>query len=91
MRRLVALTATGVLAAALLTGCRSDAPSGESVTVFAAASLTEAFTAIAALDPTLGVTFSFDGSAREGSVRLSKQNRRMLGLGQPYLYSIDLI
>ena len=35
--------------------------------------------------------FSFDGSAREGSVRLSKQNRRMLGLGQPYLYTIDLL
>lgn len=35
--------------------------------------------------------FSFDGATREGSVRLSKQNRRMLGLGQPYLYSIDLL
>lgn len=35
--------------------------------------------------------FSFDSATREGSVRLSKQNRRMLGLGQPYLYSIDLL
>lgn len=38
----------------------SDAPAP--VTVFAAASLTAAFTEIAALDPALAVTLSFDGS-----------------------------
>ncbi|OFJ55693.1 molybdate ABC transporter substrate-binding protein [Mycolicibacterium grossiae] len=67
MRRLVALTATGVLAAALLTGCGSDAPSGESVTVFAAASLKQSFTQLGNQfegdHPGTTVEFSFAGSS----------------------------
>ena len=63
MRRRHRATIAATLAGVLLLGACSGSAQHTDVTVFAAASLTEAFTAIAALDPTLGVTFSFDGSA----------------------------
>ncbi|WP_342372941.1 molybdate ABC transporter substrate-binding protein [Propioniciclava soli] len=68
-----AILVAALAAATALAGCAaglspaapaapSDAPAPAPVTVFAAASLTAAFTEIAALDPALAVTLSFDGS-----------------------------
>ncbi|TBT83312.1 hypothetical protein ET989_11520 [Propioniciclava sinopodophylli] len=59
----VAVVALALTSVGCSTGPAASAPTGpRPVTVFAAASLTAAFTEIAELDPNLDVTLNFDGS-----------------------------
>ncbi|MGH9280146.1 MAG: molybdate ABC transporter substrate-binding protein, partial [Acidimicrobiales bacterium] len=67
MRRVVVATMALAILAALAAACGDDASAGGSVTVLAAASLTEPFTSIGrrfeAANPGTKVTFSFDASS----------------------------
>jgi molybdate transport system substrate-binding protein len=67
MRRVTGLTAAALLAATLTSGCQSPAPAGDTLVVFAAASLKQSLTEIGEQfktdNPGATVEFSFAGSS----------------------------
>ena len=67
MRRIPGLAAVALLAATLASGCQSPAPAGDTLVVFAAASLKQSFTEIGEQfktdNPGATVEFSFAGSS----------------------------